>query len=139
MVSLEMPSSPTPEMMEHFKELAMRKENSFLACPEEARLKRKEVIEQAKETFPTEFDAVWKEHDLNKDGGLNESEWIEFSKVMFHSGEKIYGWEVPFDEDLVTKVYHAIVTFTPHDSGVTREGIIPWLVVSEAVRKELNL
>ena len=124
---------PTKEMMDHFREVCTEKERQWAGCPPEA-------LEKMRTRDPTEamkeYGAYWEEADANKDGALDEEEWLVFMKFLFESSVKNYGWAAPRDDAFLREVYAVCVAFTPNEKGVTHESMLPYQLCAQAVRNE---
>jgi len=124
----------TDEMMRHFRAVSEKKEAAFQACPPEALQK---MHDRTFEDASAEYEQYWIDADVNCDGGLNEEEWINYCRIMYASSVKNYGWGPPCDEVLMKEIYQALITFTPHETGITRPAMDPWALVGSKVRREL--
>ena len=131
----------TEEEMEHFREVAEMKEIPFNACPPESRTKMNRVSKPGSEALLQEvmarYQKCWEDADVNKDGFLNEAEFCVYNKLMCGASGEIYGWTPGYDEAAVKQIYHAIVSFTPHDDkGVNMASMAPFKKVAYTVRRE---
>ena len=126
---------PTDEEMAHFREFVEAKEAPWNATPPEARYKM-DNVDKAK--IGPMYAKAWTDADTNGDGGLNEEEWLNYNRTMLELSTLNYGFTVEFDEEMLKMGYKAITSWTPHESGVTKAGLIPYTKCAYTHRRELE-
>eukprot|EP00927_Polykrikos_kofoidii_P016961 TRINITY_DN17701_c0_g1_i1.p1 TRINITY_DN17701_c0_g1~~TRINITY_DN17701_c0_g1_i1.p1 ORF type:complete len:163 (-),score=31.45 TRINITY_DN17701_c0_g1_i1:72-560(-) len=127
--------APSEEMVKHFREICEAKEAGFAKCPPEAMAK---MCARNREEAKAEYDQYWAEADTNGDGCLNHEEWVAYTKIMYASSLKNYGWTAEHDEELMHKIYKVLVEWTPNENGVSKEAMIPFMIVGQMVRNEIR-
>lgn len=139
---------PTDEEMSHFRAFCEAKETPFNACPPEIRTKMNRVSVPGNTVSPTmeevksRYATLWDEADANKDGYLNEAEWLVYSKLMLEVARELYGWAPDWDEAYEAAMkqgYQAMTSFTPHDEKGVGQGdpaMTAYMKVVYTVRRE---
>mgnify|MGYP003336287980 CR=1 FL=1 len=82
------------------------------------------------------YEKAWTDADANGDGGLNEEEWLNYSKKMLELSQLNYGFTVEYDEELYKMGYKALTSWTPHESGVTKAALIPYTKCAYTHRRD---
>ena len=132
------PYQPTEEEMNHFREFVEKKEAPWCATPPEAREKMNNVD---KVRIGAVYAKIWTDADANGDGGLNEEEWVNYNKMLLVASEENYGFTLEYDDEYAEMVrigYKALTSWTPHETGVTKEAMIPYTKCAYTHRRELE-